>query len=451
LPIASDDRKFCNFYAGLASAAAAVAQEQNCGFDSSSGRWSTDNESHFNWCLGQFQAAAGVADRLAAARNLANSEEAARNTGVQQCQASAAASQAQLEYDIQVTGKTAAQCQGSHDNCVARARGLGSLNSPAAIASCAPILQACMSNAAAAQKAYTDQRSYEIQVTGKSAGECQSTYQSCEARVRATYGPVNAPVQIAAECAPSLPVCLANAAAALAAAAPGDATPAPGEEGQPPTTGGGGLTASTCGLSGTATVVIPDPTLTTLNVRDKPNGNILSKIPENAQVEVMGPCGVKLSAGIVAQKPGQVIPGWCAISTPQVTGCVSEQFLVAGIPAGGPLGAGSAGIVATEPQSAAAPTFTGTWNAEAQGSGYTFMLNQDGNTVAGSYSGGDGSNGQLNGSVSGNVLRFAWRQTDGVSGAGKFTLSGDGNSFNGSYTLSSDPDVAEGSWNGTRQ
>ena len=78
--------------------------------------------------------------------------------------------------------------------------------------------------------------------------------------------------------------------------------------------------------------------------------------------------------------------------------------------------------------------FTGTWSAEAQGSGYTFVLNQNGNTVSGNYSGGDGSNGQLNGSVSGNVLRFTWQQTDGVSGSGKFALSSDGNSFDGSYT-----------------
>jgi hypothetical protein len=213
---------------------------------------------------------------------------------------------------------------------------------------------------------------------------------------------------------------------------------------------GGGLTASTCGLSGTATVVIADPALKTLNVRDKPNGSILSKIPVNAQVNVVGGCGVQLSAGIVATAPAQApVPGWCAISSP-VIGCVSEQFLVAGIPAAGPVGEGSAGLVATQPQSAAAPTFTGTWSAEAQGSSYTFTLNQDGNTVTGNYSGTDGSNGQLNGKVSGNVLRFAWQQTDGLTGSGKFALSGDGNAFNGSYSLGNNPDVAEGSWNGTR-
>jgi hypothetical protein len=110
-----------------------------------------------------------------------------------------------------------------------------------------------------------------------------------------------------------------------------------------------------------------------------------------------------------------------------------------------PIGAGSAGLTAAK------PSFTGTWSAEAQGSSYTFNLNQNGDSVTGNYSGTDGSNGQLNGSVSGNVLRFAWQQTDGLTGAGKFTLSDNGNSFNGSYTLGNDPDVAEGSWNGRRK
>ncbi len=51
------------------------------------------------------------------------------------------------------------------------------------------------------------------------------------------------------------------------------------------------------------------------------------------------------------------------------------------------------------------------------------------------------------------MLRFAWQQTNdgGLTGAGKFTLSADGNAFNGSYTLSNDPEVVEGSWNGRRQ
>jgi hypothetical protein len=209
---------------------------------------------------------------------------------------------------------------------------------------------------------------------------------------------------------------------------------------------GGGLTASTCGLSGTATIVIADPKLTTLNVRDKPNGpTILTTLPENAQVNVVGACGKQIAAGIVAGPTGTVVPGWCAISAP-VTGCVKEEFLVAGIPAAAPAGApGAAGLVAAK------PSFAGTWAAEAQGYNYTFTLNQAGGTVTGNYTGTDGSSGQLNGNVSGDVLRFGWRQADGVSGSGKFTLSADGSRFDGSYTLGNNPDVAEGSWNGRRQ
>ena len=159
---------------------------------------------------------------------------------------------------------------------------------------------------------------------------------------------------------------------------------------------------------------------------------------------------------MVAQTPGtggQTIPGWCAISSP-VIGCVFEDFLVAGIPAGGQVSLPpAAGIVATQPQTAAvaAPTFTGLWNATAQGSPYTMTLDQNGNGVTGSYIGGDGSSGQINGTVSSNELRFSWQQADGLGGAGKYTLSADGDSFTGSFTLGNNPDVVEGSWNGTRR
>jgi hypothetical protein len=228
-----------------------------------------------------------------------------------------------------------------------------------------------------------------------------------------------------------------------------------GEEPQPPQQQtGGGLTASTCGLAGVATVVIADPKVKTLNVRNKPRGEIVSQIDEGVQVNVVGGCGVQITAGIAAQKQGSgqgLIPGWCAISSPQV-GCVAEQFLVAGIPAGGAVDTGgAAGIVADQPQSAEGPTFSGTWNAEAQGLPYTITLDQSGNTVSGNYTGGDGSVGEIEGNVSGRVLRFAWRQTDGTSGMGRFKLSGSGNSFSGSYTLGNNPDVAEGAWNGRRQ
>ena len=219
----------------------------------------------------------------------------------------------------------------------------------------------------------------------------------------------------------------------------------------PPQAGGG---TSTCGLpGGMATVVIADPSLKTFNVRDRPQGEVITTIPEGSQVEVLGGCGVKLAAGIVAQKPGSgeaPMQGWCAIASP--VGCVAEQFLVSGTPEGGTVDVGgAAGIVADQPQATEGPTFTGTWSAEAQGLPYTMSLDQSGGSVTGSYTGGDGSVGEIEGKVSGRVLRFAWRQTDGTSGMGRFKLSGSGNSFTGSYTLGNNPDVAEGAWNGRRQ
>ena len=229
---------------------------------------------------------------------------------------------------------------------------------------------------------------------------------------------------------------------------------------QPSPATDGGLTASTCGLpGGTATVVIPNEGMTELNVRDKPEplgGVVMHKIAKGTQVTVAGGCGGRIAAGIVAGASNNdaPIPGWCAISAP-VIGCVSEQFLVAGVPVDTSVGIAANPQQPAAPEPAAvvavAPTFTGTWNASAQGSPYTFQLNQNGDAVTGSYTGGDDSQGQISGNVSGNVLRFSWWQTDGVSGAGKFTLSGNGNAFTGSYTLGSDPDVVEGSWNGTRR
>ncbi len=333
------------------------------------------------------------------------------------------------------------------------------------------------------------------------------------------------------------------------------ATPLPAEDppAPPPPAApapAGGMNASTCSLpSGVATVVIKDPKVTRLNVRDRPAGNIVGGVAEGTQVTVLGACGVNLQAGIVANPQGNKppVPGWCAIAEP--VGCVAEQFLVPGvvptqqgeatpqntpgtqvvvtIPQGGNLarltsskggqatvltslpkgsdvnvlgcergwcriahpryptawlfqdflqfegpGAGpapievtvntgggaatggggpAAGLVATPAPGTAAASFTGNWYAVAQGSDYDMQLSQSGSAVTGNYRGADGSVGQIEGSVDGNVLRFRWRQIDGLSGAGKFALAKDGRAFSGSFTLGTDPDVAEGSWNGTRR
>lgn len=231
-----------------------------------------------------------------------------------------------------------------------------------------------------------------------------------------------------------------------------DNRPAPVMTTEAPDPVPGGGTTSSCAIpGGTATISVPDPNVTTLNVRDKPNGKILTELPEGSQVNVVGGCGTRIAAGIVAQKPGAGgnqagAPGWCAISSPLV-GCVSEQFLIAGIPTG--TQAPAAGLAAAQPL--AERSFSGTWNATAQGSAYTMRLDHDGDRVAGTYTADDGSSGRIDGAVSGNVLRFSWQQEDGLRGAGKFTLSEDARSFRGSFSLGDDPDVEEGSWNGRRR
>lgn len=56
----------------------------------------------------------------------------------------------------------------------------------------------------------------------------------------------------------------------------------------------------------------------------------------------------------------------------------------------------------------------------------------------------------IRGRIVDNVLRFRW-QEDGGHGAGKFTLSADGQSFTGTFSLTDLPDdTSGGTWNGTR-
>lgn len=209
----------------------------------------------------------------------------------------------------------------------------------------------------------------------------------------------------------------------------GEPSPAPGPAAP---AGGDG-----CGLPmGMATVVIADPKLDKLNVRDAPGGKVVTTVPEGSQVSVIGECGAVLAAGIAKPAP---TPGWCQIDSP-VAGCVSAKFLAAGGAAGG---GGAAGF-------AAAPSFAGAWQTTVDGIGHEVVLSQNGGTVSGSYKGDEGSAGQIKGKVKGNVLRFSWVQNDGQTGSGRFALSADGQSFEGSYTFSSNPDQVDGIWTGTR-
>ena len=57
----------------------------------------------------------------------------------------------------------------------------------------------------------------------------------------------------------------------------------------------------------------------------------------------------------------------------------------------------------------------------------------------------------IKGTVTDNVLRFKWRQEDGGHGAGRFTMSSDGQSFEGTFSMTDNPDdTSGGTWNGTR-
>jgi hypothetical protein len=72
----------------------------------------------------------------------------------------------------------------------------------------------------------------------------------------------------------------------------------------------------------------------------------------------------------------------------------------------------------------------------------------------------DAAGNWINGTVTDNVLRFTWRESPGSSGsgripdrfgAGRFTLSADGESFEGTYSMTNNPDdTSGGTWNGTR-
>jgi hypothetical protein len=148
---------------------------------------------------------------------------------------------------------------------------------------------------------------------------------------------------------------------------------------------------------------------------------------------------------------GQGGGGWCRITAPD-QGCVAAQFLVFGGGGGGGLKP-AAGFAREKPKGKGGAGFTGRWKAVADGVSYSMSLTQTPKgAVTGQFSGSDGSAGNINGSVSGNTLRFRWVQSsDSQRGAGKFVLAADGRSFTGSYSFSDNPDAVEGSWNGTRQ
>lgn len=426
---------------------------------------------------------------------------------LQQCLANAAASQqaleAQRKEETRVTGKTVEQCIQSNMQCEARTRAqVGMLLAPQIIAAqCTPFFQQCMANAgadlAAADKQKEEQA--EVQDAGGPVGTSPCRIPGGPATVRIdnpdveglnvrdkpngqvlTILPAGTRVEVVGGCgsrrgagfaankpgqgsqggalgwcaiAEPLVGCVADRFLAAGKPAAGFAAePDPEQEPEPdlqpePGPAPERVTTSRCDIPpGTATVSIEDPDIDTLNVRDKPNGRILTQIDEGSQVEVVGGCGSRLGAGFAANKPGQggIRPpaGWCAISEPTI-GCVHQQFLISGTPKAADKPA--AGFAASR------SAFSGRWIANAQGSSYNITLNQTGGDLTGSYTADDGSEGEIEGEVRGNTARFRWTQSDGLRGAGKFTLSESGRQFRGSFTLSNNPDKVDGPWNGRKR
>ena len=92
-------------------------------------------------------------------------------------------------------------------------------------------------------------------------------------------------------------------------------------------------------------------------------------------------------------------------------------------------------------------SFAGTWLTVANGNRFELRLQQRGNRVTGDYI---PFNGRIEGTVSGQTLRFKWTQEGGVSGSGKFSMIKSDQSFTGSFRTAGNPNAAETPWNGTR-
>ena len=456
--VTSDDRNFCVRYAGHAVSEALTAQQNNCSFDAApAGRWSTDNTAHLNWCLGQFLGAGGDVNGQANARNLANSEDATRVAGLQSCQADAAASAKayadERASETQVTGRSVAQCAQSNQLCEARRLGrLGPLSAPPMIAAeCTPFFQQCVANAAASEKAFADERASEMQITGRSAGECAQSNQICEARRIARFGPVTSPAMIATECAPFFQQCIANAAAAEAAASTEDTAETPTEDTgdeMADTDTSGGMTDDTSAPLMTGRVKRG------VNVHfGNVKGDVLGSLPAGTTIEIFD-CDKSA----------------CRIPFEGDEGFVSTSFLDLG-GGGGTSGGfrveiplpGKNKVVITTPGAkgfAGAPpvaSFAGVWDTRSDKDwNYVITLNQKGKKVSGGYVAQDGSKGTIDGIVAANVLDFKWTADGGYVGTGRFQMTDEG-VMDGNYdtTKFPDPDMDDyyktGSWHAERR
>ncbi len=94
-----------------------------------------------------------------------------------------------------------------------------------------------------------------------------------------------------------------------------------------------------------------------------------------------------------------------------------------------------------------AASFAGNWETISDGqNSHALIIVQSGNKVTGVY---PSTNGKLEGTVVGQVLRFKW-ESDGGSGSGRFVMDESTWAFSGTYNRGDDPDEVEATWNGKR-
>jgi hypothetical protein len=90
------------------------------------------------------------------------------------------------------------------------------------------------------------------------------------------------------------------------------------------------------------------------------------------------------------------------------------------------------------------PASTGNLSGEWKTDFGLMTLTQQGTSVTGAYG---TSGGRLSGTLSGNVLRFRWEQSNG-SGSGRFEFKG--NTFDGGWCRCDNPDGMTSNWKGSR-
>ena len=198
-----------------------------------------------------------------------------------------------------------------------------------------------------------------------------------------------------------------------------------------------------------ATIVVPDPNVHALNVRNRPNGTILTALPEGPGV---GGGRLWLAAG------GRACQGagrWHGDPRLVPDRCPAGRLGVGEIP--GVWRRRDCRTSTVRPTGRSATT-TGDndLRRRVERAHRRWHALHDRARPERQYghrqlSGRRRQPGPIVGSVDGKQLSFAWNQADGLAGFGRFALSADGHTFQGSYSMRETPQKIEGSWNGSRR